>query len=558
MALPAVAAAAAKAFAKKAVKNAAVNAAANKASGGNKGGNNNTLIIASALVFVLLVFVGGSVSATIVGLASFVSPSSAQAQTCVLFPDSQDEFPPELEDKDGDGYGDLPPESDIPADDGGVGEDTDLPDITGNVTFPLIARTFYLSSGYGARKAPKSGASTFHRGLDLATFRLRVPILALGDGKVTRVAYDGSSGNNVQIQHNYGNKKITSAYRHMHKVDVKQGDTVTSGMRIGLVGTTGTSTGEHLHFEVWDGTSYAQTIDPKPWLVAAGVKTIGAGIDVPDEVEDIYNEHINLDADGAEVCEINNRGQEGVTNGPWGGFENGKIPLDKLDNPDFSKSAFFRKDAAIAMSDLNAEYKKEFKKNISITDSYRDYAGQVRCRAEKGALCATPGTSNHGWGLAADLGGGINKFGTAEHRWMQDNAATYGWVNPAWAQQNGAKPEPWHWEYVGTTATDDSSTPKGAKKVARSLMAGYNWNRSQFECLEKLWQRESGWMWNADNPTSSAYGIPQALPGNKMASAGADWKTNPRTQIVWGLRYIDQRYETPCRAWGHSEEHNWY
>ncbi|HYH34650.1 MAG TPA: lytic transglycosylase domain-containing protein, partial [Nocardioides sp.] len=73
-----------------------------------------------------------------------------------------------------------------------------------------------------------------------------------------------------------------------------------------------------------------------------------------------------------------------------------------------------------------------------------------------------------------------------------------------------------------------------------------------------LYTRESNWTWNADNPTSSAYGIPQALPGEKMASAGADWETNPVTQIRWGLGYIQDRYGSPCGAWAHSESHGWY
>ena len=73
-----------------------------------------------------------------------------------------------------------------------------------------------------------------------------------------------------------------------------------------------------------------------------------------------------------------------------------------------------------------------------------------------------------------------------------------------------------------------------------------------------LWTKESNWTVNADNPTSSAYGIPQALPGSKMASAGADWATNPATQIRWGLGYIQDRYGSPCSAWAHSQANNWY
>ncbi|WP_235529930.1 MULTISPECIES: lytic transglycosylase domain-containing protein [unclassified Nocardioides] len=102
-------------------------------------------------------------------------------------------------------------------------------------------------------------------------------------------------------------------------------------------------------------------------------------------------------------------------------------------------------------------------------------------------------------------------------------------------------------------ATDDD--PRG---VARALLSEFGFGSDQFGCLDSLWTKESGWNPSADNPSSSAYGIPQALPGSKMSSAGADWATNPATQIRWGLGYIQDRYGTPCSAWGHSQSHNWY
>lgn len=96
------------------------------------------------------------------------------------------------------------------------------------------------------------------------------------------------------------------------------------------------------------------------------------------------------------------------------------------------------------------------------------------------------------------------------------------------------------------------------RAVARMLVSERGWSGEQFDCLDDLWTKESSWRWDADNPTSSAYGIPQALPGSKMSSAGADWETNPVTQITWGLGYIDAVYGTPCSAWAHSRSHNWY
>ena len=99
---------------------------------------------------------------------------------------------------------------------------------------------------------------------------------------------------------------------------------------------------------------------------------------------------------------------------------------------------------------------------------------------------------------------------------------------------------------------------RNPRTVARSMVAARGWGSGQFSCLNSLWNKESNWKVSADNPTSSAYGIPQALPGSKMASAGRDWRTNPATQIEWGLEYIADRYGTPCAAWGHSQRNNWY
>lgn len=98
-----------------------------------------------------------------------------------------------------------------------------------------------------------------------------------------------------------------------------------------------------------------------------------------------------------------------------------------------------------------------------------------------------------------------------------------------------------------------------AKEYARSRMAAYGWtDPNEMVCLDRLWTRESGWRVDAANPTSGAYGIPQALPATKLASAGTDWRTNPWTQIDWGLDYIRDRYGSPTKAWAHSEATGWY
>lgn len=107
-------------------------------------------------------------------------------------------------------------------------------------------------------------------------------------------------------------------------------------------------------------------------------------------------------------------------------------------------------------------------------------------------------------------------------------------------------------------ALASANTVDGAKAAARAMAADqYGWGDDQFSCLSSLWQKESSWNYQAYNP-SGATGIPQALPGSKMASAGSDWQTNAATQIAWGLGYISSVYGTPCSAWGHSQAMNWY
>jgi len=113
---------------------------------------------------------------------------------------------------------------------------------------------------------------------------------------------------------------------------------------------------------------------------------------------------------------------------------------------------------------------------------------------------------------------------------------------------------------LGTTTTvaQASSARTGNQAVAKPLVSAHGWNKSQFNCLRKLWTRESNWNHRAYNRSSGAYGIPQALPAGKMATAGRDWRTNPRTQIKWGLGYIKQRYGSPCQAWKHFTTRGWY
>jgi hypothetical protein len=111
---------------------------------------------------------------------------------------------------------------------------------------------------------------------------------------------------------------------------------------------------------------------------------------------------------------------------------------------------------------------------------------------------------------------------------------------------------------VSGGTTRSVAPPTDPQDIAMLMLAEYGWDDSEFPCLDALWTRESNWSPFAQNTYSGAYGIPQALPGSKMASVGSDWATNPATQIEWGLDYIQDRYGSPCSADSFQASNGWY
>ena len=129
-------------------------------------------------------------------------------------------------------------------------------------------------------------------------------------------------------------------------------------------------------------------------------------------------------------------------------YPNGVIPLAALCRLWGAHDEFLRADAAYNFNRLSRAYAKRFGTPICVTDSYRSLAAQKSLYKAKPKLAAVPGTSNHGWGVAADLCGGVERFGSVQHAWLFENAPRYRWVHPTWAQKAGSRPEPWHWEYA--------------------------------------------------------------------------------------------------------------
>jgi murein DD-endopeptidase MepM/ murein hydrolase activator NlpD len=264
---------------------------------------------------------------------------------------------------------------------------------SGAWTWPLADGTYTIGTPFGQPGAMWS--SGFHTGQDFPA-ALGTPVRAVAAGTV-RIEHPSWAGNMVRIDHGNG---LETLYAHLSAVDVADGTHVTAGQRIGAVGTEGNSTGPHLHFEVHLGGG---AVNPMPFLATGSAST------------------------------------------GWGGFSNGMIPASKLCG--IGSGHMLRCDAAAAYQQLASAYQSRFGKALCITDSYRSYASQVDLYGRKPSLAALPGTSNHGWGVAVDLCGGIDHFSTAQYQWMVAHAGNYGWVHPAWARQGGSREEPWHWEF---------------------------------------------------------------------------------------------------------------
>jgi hypothetical protein len=130
-------------------------------------------------------------------------------------------------------------------------------------------------------------------------------------------------------------------------------------------------------------------------------------------------------------------------------YPNGMIPVTALCELSAQPGRYLRADAALAFDSMSRAFAARFGTPICVTDSYRTYDEQVRLKLQKPTLAATPGTSNHGWGTATDLCGGIQSFQTPQHAWLATNAPLYNWFHPSWARIGGGKPEPWHFEYAG-------------------------------------------------------------------------------------------------------------
>jgi Peptidase family M23/D-alanyl-D-alanine carboxypeptidase len=263
-------------------------------------------------------------------------------------------------------------------------------------TLPIPEDNYTLGAKFNDTSS-RFGSEPFN-GLEFVTTENQT-IAADFEGLITSViTEDPVLGNAVTIQHSDG---LITQYSGLSAVSVPEGASVTGGQIVGIAGTSGSQSSlvPALFVSIMLDGEY---IDPETMFFPPST----------------------------------------------GQYTNGNIPPEAL--CPVGTSGLLRCDAARAFQVLNSAYKEEFGTDFAITDTYRSLEGQIQCQKDKGSLCATPGFSQHGWGLAVDLSGGVNTFGSPQHIWMKENAEKYGWYHPDWAQANGSKPEAWHWEFIAT------------------------------------------------------------------------------------------------------------
>jgi hypothetical protein len=183
-------------------------------------------------------------------------------------------------------------------------------------------------------------------------------------------------------------------------------------------------------------------------------------------------------------------------------------------------------------------------------------AGALSVATAASAAAATTSQGTRGHAAGSDGPTGITREAAGAPRLsVTDQLAR---KRPAEPAASKAAAQPGQTAAAAVPAAAVPAASGSPRQIAQAMLGSFGWSSSQFSCLDPLWEHESRWSATAANPGSGAFGIPQALPGSRMASAGPDWQTSAATQITWGLRYIRDTYGSPCAAWSHEQATDWY
>ena len=405
------------------------------------------------------------------------------------------------------------------------------------VVYPMAKGTFTHTSDYGSRVSPITGqAGEFHTGSDFAGPD-KNPIYAVADGEVVESGPTFYAGQWVVIKHEFDGKVYSSVYGHLTAGSqiVKKGDKVKAGQQIALEGSTGMSTGPHLHFEIWDGEIFkGKTIDPDPWLKERNVG---------------YRE------DAVQYKSLTcGKGTIKLNDDPtWGNYKNGEIPVDKLCGLDFAQGMQLECESAAKLNELNKKFRATFGTDIPVVKSYLNLDDQ---KTKDDSL---PGKSFFGWARSIEINfttagndyiplvSEPNYFTDAKYVWLTKNAKEFGWGNPASNQQDGTDPNARLWIYnPSLNAPSDMSSLVNFTVVSSIAYPWYNSKNTT--CLTDLWSKGSGWNMATSNPNGS--GIP-VLSDDTLKSLSVDkekYSKDGQLQIKTGLTYVNQKYPTPCAA----------
>lgn len=393
-----------------------------------------------------------------------------------------------------------------------------------------------VSSEFGMRYHPIAHVNAFHKGRDLAA-SCGTPIKAPALGRVISAGWGGGYGNRTVISHgNVGGIQLKTTYSHQASLGVHTGQRVSRGQNIGRVGTTGNSTGCHLHFEVYaDG----KLVNPARYYGGRLPSSHVRGAHLANKAHRTKAKAHRAAKAKPKSAPKQTASVHAVKPGDT------RVKPAAVHNPASYRPPVTLKRRGIAVvrvSGLNV-------RNGPTTRRNRPVAVLARgTRVSVYRIVRTPRSSGHGttkWALVGDrkwvwAGGLSSELPKTKVRPSVKRSALHGTRRLSASSRSVDR--------------RDFGSPKDH---ARALLKARGWG-NQFGCLNSLINRESGWRVNADNPTSSAYGIPQAMPGSKMASAGSDWRTNPRTQLRWMMSYLASRYGNPCKALAHSRATNWY
>lgn len=404
------------------------------------------------------------------------------------------------------------------------------------IVWPMAKEVLNHTSPYGPRISPITGGTEMHTGTDMAGPD-RTPIFAVAKGTVLESGPTSYVGQWVVIKHELEGKMWTSVYGHLTENSqvVKKGDTVVPGQIIAAEGSTGMSTGPHLHFEIWEGELLkGKTVDPKKWLEDRKVvfrsdtiseKLLTCGFSVLSSTENVQ----------------------------WGNHKNGAIPEDKLCKLNFIEDARLACDAAEQLNSLNTDFKKEFNEDLPVVKAYLDVKAQVE--EDPNTLA---GKSYYGWGKSIQLNfesasnsfipliSEPDYFTDAKYTWLAEHGSAFGWKNSSDSTKNSSNPDAGRWVYV--SGLQEAVSVPGLQRYALASIITQPWNdKENRQCLVDLWSQGNNW--NATSRSDARNGIANLSTAYLNQAGIADtYNDSPQEQITTGINYINAKHQNPCKA----------